>query len=211
MGSSKLIDIQIFDEDLGKDEPLGEVNLDVSHIRKRKQILKQWLPLAGCISGEIQVSTQYVKSGDKTTFGVEDEKNIDETEARETKRVIESKKEEQLPTGKLYIKVRRAKNLKKKKLGNPDPYVTLRRDGKIQRSATVKNNTNPEWDFSAEYLTFGQHGTTVIEVFDKDVGRDDFLGRLEVIDEDIIRAKTVINMWIPLQKIKTGEIQISAQ
>merc|ERR1712226_36851 len=209
--SSKMIDIQIFDDDFGKDEPLGEVNLDVSHIKKRKQILKQWLPLAGCKSGEIQVSTQYVKSGDKIPFGIEDEKNIDETEARQTKTVKESMKEEQLPTGKLYIKVRRAKNLKKKKLGNPDPYVTLRRNGKIQRSATVKNNTNPEWDFSAEYLTFGQHGTTIIEVFDKDVGRDDFLGRLEVLDEDIIREMTVINKWVPLQKVKTGDIQISAQ
>merc|ERR1712226_1734354 len=52
---------------------------------------------------------------------------------------------------------------------------------------------------------------TIIEVFDKDVGRDDFLGKLELLDEDIIKYKTVVNKWIPLQKCKTGEIQLSAQ
>merc|ERR1711899_634585 len=48
------------------------------------------------------------------------------------------------------------------------------------------------------------------EVFDKDVGRGDFLGKLELLDDDMIKYKTVINKWIPLQKCKTGEIQISA-
>merc|ERR1712210_326333 len=58
---------------------------------------------------------------------------------------------------------------------------------------------------------FGSPDVTIIEVFDKDVGRDDFLGKLELLDEDIIKYKTVTNKWIPLQKCKTGKIQISAQ
>ena len=62
-----------------------------------------------------------------------------------------------------------------------------------------------------EYPTFESADVTIIEVFDKDVGRDDFLGKLELLDEDIIKYKTVTNKWIPLQKCKTGEIQISAQ
>jgi len=89
--------------------------------------------------------------------------------------------------------------------------VTLRRKGKIERSETVKNDQNPVWDFSVEYPSFESVDATMIEVFDKDVGRDDFLGNLELLDEDIIKYKTVVNKWIPLQKCKTGEIQLSAQ
>merc|ERR1711874_65009 len=125
-----------------------------------------------------------VKSGTKDTFGLEEDKHIDE---------------------------QKAKDLAKKRLGYPDPYVTLRRKGKIQRSETVKNDQNPVWDFSVEYPTFESADVTIIEVFDKDVGRDDFLGKLELLDEDIIKYKTVVNKWIPLQKCKTGEIQLSAQ
>merc|ERR1712088_421686 len=172
-----------------------------NHIRKKGQILNHWLPLAGCKSGEIQVSTQYVKSGTKDTFGLEEDKHIDETEAKvsrtEAKQPPKEPKEE-TPTGKLFIKVRKARSLLKKRLGYPDPYVTLRRKGKIQRSETVKNDQNPVWDFSVEYPTFESTDVTIIEVFDKDVGRDDFLGKLELLDEDI-------------KKCKTGEIQISAQ
>merc|ERR1712192_72431 len=212
--SPERIQIEILDDDMGKDEPLGEVNLDINHIRKKGQILNHWLPLAGCKSGDIQVSTQYVKSGTKDTFGLAEEKHIDEQEAKvsrtETKQPIKEPKEE-TPTGKLFIKVKKARNLAKKRLGYPDPYVTLRRKGKIQRSETVKNGQNSVWDFSVEYPTFESADVTIIEVFDKDVGRDDFLGKLELLDEDIIKYKTVINKWIPLQKCKTGEIQISAQ
>merc|ERR1712037_117875 len=208
------VEIEVLDDDMGKDESLGQVNLDISHIRKRGQILNHWLPLAGCKSGEIQVSTQYVKSGTKDTFGLEEDKHIDETEAKVSR--TEAKQppkewQEETPTGKLFIKVKKARNLAKKRLGNPDPYVTLRRKGKIERSETVKNDQNPVWDFSVEYPTFESADVTIIEVFDKDVGRDDFLGKLELLDEDIIKYKTVTNKWIPLQKCKTGEIQISAQ
>merc|ERR1712012_661374 len=196
-------------------ESLGEVHLDINHIRKKGQILNHWLPLAGCKSGEIQVSTQYVRTGMKDTFGLEEDKQIDEQELKMSKTKVKKQTKEtkeQTPTGKLYIKVRKARSLAKKPLGYPDPYVTLRRRGKIERSETVKNDQNPEWDFAVEYPTFGSAGeTTVLEVFDKDVGRVDFLGKVELLDEDIIKYKTVINKWIPLQKCKTGEVQISSQ
>merc|ERR1712198_719448 len=80
--SPKRVEIEILDDDMGKDEPLGEVNLDIDHIRKKGQILNHWLPLAGCKCGEIQVSTQYVNSGTKDTFGLEEDKHIDGQEAK---------------------------------------------------------------------------------------------------------------------------------
>merc|ERR1712037_204181 len=135
------VEIKILDDDMGKDEPLGEVNLDIDHIRRKGQILNRWLPLAGCKSGEIQISTQYVKSGTKDTFGLEEDKHIDETEAKvsrtEAKQPPKEPKEE-TPTGKLFIKVKKARNLAKKRLGYPDPYVTLSRKAKLTKTKQLK-------------------------------------------------------------------------
>lgn len=59
----------------------------------------------------------------------------------------------------------------------PDPFVTVLINGNKQFSTSVKDNTcSPQWDetFTIDY----RHGDTiVIEVWDKDLGSHDLIGR----------------------------------
>merc|ERR1711915_767252 len=48
-----------------------------------------------------------------------------------------------------------------------------------------------------------------IEVYDKGIGRDDFLGKIEVKAEDIFKINELHRKWLPLQQCKSGEILIS--
>ena len=210
--SPTAVKIKIIDEDLGKDQLLGEVSLDVAEIKSRIQVLNQWIPLRACKSGEIQISTQYVRAGGKVESSNDKRKHTDEIEATTSKEMLKRHSEKETPPiGRLTLKLHQGRNLKKKKTSTPDPYVTLRRNGKITKSETVRNSTNPEWNFMAEFLVYDPLETTVLEVFDRDIGRDDFIGRLELLDEDIRKRKLAEKKWIPLQKCKTGEVQISAQ
>merc|ERR1711915_337413 len=42
------INISVFDEDVGKDDSLGNAVLDISSIREKSQLINQWIPLSNC-------------------------------------------------------------------------------------------------------------------------------------------------------------------
>merc|ERR1711892_1244692 len=80
------------------------------------------------------------------------------------------------------------------------------------KSATVKNNHNPEWNFKA---TFDVDQNTKeginIAVFDEDFGKDDSLGST-ILDISKVQEHTqLLNHWIPLEKCKSGEVLLSAE
>ena len=54
------IDISVFDEDVGKDDSLGNAVLDISSIQEKSQLINQWIPLSNCKSGKILVSAEFV-------------------------------------------------------------------------------------------------------------------------------------------------------
>ena len=54
--------IMVFDEDLGKDDSLGNASLILSLIQKQKRLLNQWIPLENCKSGEILLSAEFIPS-----------------------------------------------------------------------------------------------------------------------------------------------------
>merc|ERR1712037_238382 len=51
--TSETIRIEVFDEDLGKDDTLGHKDMDINSVVKQKKLLNQWIPLDNCKSGEI--------------------------------------------------------------------------------------------------------------------------------------------------------------
>merc|ERR1711915_661653 len=61
------INIFVFDEDVGKDDSLGNAVLDISSIQEKSQ-LNQWIPLSNCKSGEILVSAEFVPQGKIVDF-----------------------------------------------------------------------------------------------------------------------------------------------
>ena len=94
----------------------------------------------------------------------------------QTSPVLMSKK--LLEKGKISITIYKARNIEKKGMfGKADPYVKIMLDAQKAKSTTVKDNHNPEWNFTS---TFDVDKNTTekmkIAVFDEDLEKDDSLG-----------------------------------
>merc|ERR1712168_1027405 len=118
-----------------------------------------------------------------------------------------------LEPGQVVLTVYKARDIEKKgKFGKADPYVKMTLGEQKAKSATVKNNHNPEWNFKA---TFDIHESTTnevsIAVFDEDFGKDDSLGSTVLDLSQIQEQKQLLNQWIPLKNCKSGEVLISAE
>merc|ERR1711936_1289066 len=59
MGTDNLT-IQVYDEDLGKDDSLGSTTLDIIALQKNKILSDKWIPLMNCKSGEILISAEFI-------------------------------------------------------------------------------------------------------------------------------------------------------
>ena len=51
--------LEIFDDDIGKDDALGVVSINIIDIYRGSPIIKQWYPLEKCKSGDICVSLSF--------------------------------------------------------------------------------------------------------------------------------------------------------
>merc|ERR1712226_458245 len=54
------VTIEIFDDDFGKDDSLGNASLDIITVQKNKKLLNQWIPLKECKSGQILLSAEFI-------------------------------------------------------------------------------------------------------------------------------------------------------
>ena len=80
--------------------------------------------------------------------------------------------------GEVVITVHKATNIEKKGLvGKADPYVVVKYANQNEKSPTVNNDHNPVWHFTSSFKMDPSDNEINIEVFDEDVGKDDFLGK----------------------------------
>merc|ERR1712128_202662 len=130
-----------------------------------------------------------------------------------TKPVPVSPQQKPLETGQVVITVYKARDIEKKGMfGKADPYVKMTLGMQKAKSATVKNNHNPEWNFKAIFdvdqnTTEGVH----IAVFDDDFGKDDSLGSTFLDISKVQEHQQLMNQWVPLEKCKTGDVLLSAE
>jgi len=116
--------------------------------------------------------------------------------------------------GNLHLELLQAKDLvKADMIGKADPYaVVTYGDDKI-KTKTVKNNQNPEWNLAMD-IPIDPNGPSnlTIEVFDKDkFGKDKPLGAAEIDIPSLMNDASVLReAWIPLDGVKSGQIQLSA-
>merc|ERR1739838_994576 len=115
--------------------------------------------------------------------------------------------------GQLLLTIFKVRDIEKKgNFGKADPYVKITLDKQKAKSATVKNNHNPEWNFKA---AFGVDQNTTeginIEVFDDDFGKDDSLGSTFIDISKVQEHHQFLSQWIPLQKCKSGEVFLSVE
>merc|ERR1711892_1256275 len=130
-----------------------------------------------------------------------------------TKPVPVSPQQKPLETGQVVITVYKATDIEQKGMfGKADPYVKMTLGNQKAKSATVKNNHNPEWNFKA---TFDVDQNTTqninIAVFDDDFGKDDSLGSTLLDISKVQEHHQLLNQWIPLEKCKSGAILLSAE
>merc|ERR1712243_452881 len=69
MGS---ININLFDDDYGKDEPIGNTSLSLEDIKKKGTIANQSQKLSDCKTGEITFSAKYVDLSKETESKIPD-------------------------------------------------------------------------------------------------------------------------------------------
>ncbi|MEQ2262801.1 hypothetical protein XENORESO_021694, partial [Xenotaenia resolanae] len=94
------------------------------------------------------------------------------------------------------------------KKGKSDPYAKINVGEVTFKSAVVKENLNPVWNELYEVVLRPQSGQQVqVELFDKDMDHDDFLGRLKISVSDIIRSQ-FIDQWYTLNDVKSGRVRL---
>merc|ERR1712106_683222 len=126
---------------------------------------------------------------------------------------VVSQNPQAIEPGQIKITVHKARDIEKRGMfGKADPYVIMTHKDQKAKSKTIKNNYNPEWDFTAKFDIKKEvtEGIT-ISVFDDDIGKDDTLGVKTLDINAIIKSQHIKNQWIQLEKCKSGEILISAE
>ncbi|XP_036386783.1 extended synaptotagmin-1 isoform X4 [Megalops cyprinoides] len=92
--------------------------------------------------------------------------------------------------------------------GKSDPYVNIRVGGVTFCSRVIKENLNPTWNELYEVVLTQLPGQEVqLEVFDKDMDKDDFMGRLKISLRDIIMSQ-FIDQWFTLKDVKSGRVHL---
>ena len=176
------IKLTVFDEDIGKDDFLGDANLSVEELRRSGEITNKVLNLENCKSGRLTISAKFVSL-----------ENMKKTK------------------GKLSLIVHSGKKLEKKnKLKKADPYLVVKVGEENFKSATINNNNSPVWEFKVEldYMESSPRQAS-IEVFDDDIGKDAPIGNVTLDINEVVKASKIEQTY-KLANCKTGELMISA-
>ena len=114
-------------------------------------------------------------------------------------------------SGFLNATVHRAIDLEKKDFaGKSDPYVVLRFNHQKMKSKVFKNNLNPEFNFQEQFVyKVGDSTLMKIELYDDDVGKDEFLGSVVIDLSGVVAGQDIINHWKDLEGVKRGKICFS--
>ncbi|KTG34770.1 hypothetical protein cypCar_00007059 [Cyprinus carpio] len=101
--------------------------------------------------------------------------------------------------------------------GKSDPYVKIHIGDTVFKSHVIKENLNPTWNEMYELvMTSRSTSDVLVEVFDKDMDKDDFLGRVKISLQEIIQSqltdKWIANKftgkWFSLSDVKHGQVHM---
>lgn len=95
--------------------------------------------------------------------------------------------------------------------GKSDPYVKVRLGGQKFRSRVIKEELNPRWSEIYEVIVNDVPGQEVeFDLYDKDVDKDDFLGRCKIPLRRVLNTKFV-DEWLPLEDVKSGRLHVKLE
>merc|ERR1711872_224991 len=196
---------QVFDKD-EKAPTVEKTNIEIVSHEKRIDI-----------APEVVVDDK--KEKDKGAKGLKDTLSKEKESVEGDKKVdtvLEKKNTLQLKPleeGDISITVHKARDIEKKgMMGKADPYVVLLYGDQQAKSKTIKNNHNPEWEYTAKFQIKPENTDSIsISVFNEDFGKDDTLGSATLDLRSVQGYKTLKNRWIPLLNCKSGEVLVSAE
>ena len=122
-------------------------------------------------------------------------------------------KTKDIDPGLITVTLHKARDIEQKgRFGKADPYVLMTYGDQKAKSKTIKNNYNPEWEFTATFNIQKESAEGIkISVFDDDIGKDDALG-MKVLDIAAVQEyQQLKSQSIPLESWKAGEVLISAE
>ncbi|XP_061688111.1 extended synaptotagmin-1 isoform X2 [Syngnathoides biaculeatus] len=94
------------------------------------------------------------------------------------------------------------------KKGKSDPYAKVTVGEVTFQSNVVKENLNPVWNEMYQVVMRPQSGQDLrVELYDKDLDKDDFLGRITVSMADIIHSQYT-DQWYTLSGAKSGRVHL---
>lgn len=119
-------------------------------------------------------------------------------------------------SGTLELTVLRARDLHNSdSLGKQDPYCVVKGGGKEFKTKTHSGGgVNPSWDQSFSLSIDGTnslHNNISIEIYDSDVGTDDFLGTVNVYVLELIQTNDGQYKWYAVERRVDGQVVESGE
>merc|ERR1711915_576077 len=216
-GDSRTFKIEVFDSDkIGKDKSLGKLSLDLTDVLTMNKTEGKWFPLDGVKSGKVLLSSDFIDElGRKPSDILPSLTKTPEGHWSQRKPSdIFDHDRQGLPEGLAKIHLVKAKELIKTDIvGKSDPYAVLVHGRQIQKTKTIKNTLEPEWNHTAEFnVPDGDSRNFYIEVFDSDkIGKDKSLGKLNLDITDVFALDGQEGRWFPLAGVKSGQVLLSAE
>jgi len=221
--SPNQINISVFDDDFGKDDCLGDVDINLNEIIMNKQIKHKWVTLKNCKSGEVQISMQFLpaediaRKVDKSTLETQSFTKKESLNEDNIFTKIDSTKMKEAMTrkpqiGTLNFTLISANDLENSDyIGKSDPYALIQYKGETFRTQTMNSNLNPVWNFPIT-LDINEEDPDVIhvQIFDEDYDQDDAIGRTTINVKELIDSNSIDTKLFKLEDCKSGEIKISS-
>ena len=220
-GDQRNVLVEVFDADkLGRDKPLGKVEIDLADLVNSNDEEGRWYPLTGVKSGKVLLFADFQEDG---TYDPKDPSFVphnlragDDEDGRRKSSVGDKNGDSgnELPTGVAKINLIKAADLIKTDIiGKSDPYAVLSHGGQKDKTKTIKNSQDPTWNHVSEFKVPDTKDcrTFNIEVFDSDkIGKDKSLGALSLDILDVLELDGGEGRWFPLDGVKSGKVLLAA-
>ena len=220
-GDERTFRVEVFDSDkVGKDSSLGHLDLDITDVLALDGQAGTWFPLSGVPKGKVLLSADFVDDLGRKAGDILDNllKGLD-ADGRPCRKSSSDSPADQgslsdrLPSGTATINLIKARDLMKlDPREKTHPYAVLFHGKQMEKTKTIKDTTEPQWDHKADFRTpDGDSREFCIEIFDSQKhGKDDSLGSLSLDIVDVLEMDGQSGQWFPLDGPTSGEILLSA-
>ncbi|XP_028664129.2 extended synaptotagmin-2-A-like isoform X1 [Erpetoichthys calabaricus] len=95
--------------------------------------------------------------------------------------------------------------------GKSDPYAKIQVANQYFKSRVIDNNLSPKWNEVYEATIYDVEDENLeIDIFDKDLNKDDFIGRMSISLEEI-KERKVIDQWFKLENVPSGQLHLQLE